>query len=501
MQKPELLQDNLQENLHSFRTDTLQLLIYIAQAVGIGGMFLFMARLNLGTEQIEREAISLAWFILMVALTWFAQREDKFDQAHRFFFLAILGGPFIALVLLEDFRTFMAYVLVVPVVLAGVLGNPLAPFRIAAINISLFLMLGVLHLLGWYTEASFVTFGSYVGFFFGPAFLQILGALISWFATRDLVSTVEWAMESNRLAERRADRLHGSEQRVARTLLELEGAYDVQKRLNDQLHLLNEELAKARHMADEANTLKTRFLANMSHELRTPLNAIINFTQFMSKPRYGELTARQTELQERVLVNSEHLLGLINDILDLSKIEAGRMELQLEEIDLQPIISGVMATAVGLTKSKGLSLATDVEPDLPWVRGDKIRVRQILLNLISNAAKFTDEGGLTLRAFECESLVQISVEDTGSGIPAEELPLVFEEFHQVEQAASSQRQQGTGLGLPISRHLVLLQGGTMWVESSPGEGSVFHFTLPIATPAATATPEVIVFDPEAQPAS
>ncbi|HEY1016213.1 MAG TPA: ATP-binding protein, partial [Herpetosiphonaceae bacterium] len=221
---------------------------------------------------------------------------------------------------------------------------------------------------------------------------------------------------------------------------------------------------------------------------------IINFTQFLGKPRYGELTPRQIELQERVLFNSEHLLGLINDILDLSKIEAGRMELQLEPLDLSPIFHGVMATAVGLTKSKGLNLDTDIEEDLPQARGDRTRIRQILLNLLSNAAKFTDDGTLTLAARQTgDGMIQVSVADTGNGIPAHELPLVFEEFHQVEQAASSARQQGTGLGLPISRHLVALQGGTMWAESEVGVGSTFSFTLPIAQSVAT---EVVVFDPE-----
>jgi len=152
-----------------------------------------------------------------------------------------------------------------------------------------------------------------------------------------------------------------------------------------------------------------------------------------------------------------------------------------------------MATAVGLTKSKGLNLESDVEEEIPPVRGDKVRVRQILLNLLSNAAKFTDSGGITLRAFESDGMVQISVIDTGAGIPAHELPLVFEEFHQVEQAASAQRQQGTGLGLPISRHLVELQGGTMWAESQFGSGSSFSFTLPIAE---NLTPEVVIFDPQ-----
>ncbi len=502
MEEHTSVSSDLEENLRSFRTDTLQILIYICQVLLVSWLFLLLSRINRQVSvQLLRELLPWVWFALCTLGAWYEQRSQRYERSRLFFFLALIGGPLWQMLMVPAIRDFMAYALLLSVMLSGVLSGPLAPFRIAAINIGSFLLLGVLSLVGVFSPPMFTSFGNYVVFMLGPSLLILLTAAASWLATRDLVSTVQWAMESNRLAERRAERLSASEARVARTLLELEGAYEIETRLNLQLQQLNKELELARQAADEANTLKTRFLANMSHELRTPLNAIINFTQFMGKPRYGELSPRQIELQERVLVNSEHLLGLINDILDLSKIEAGRMELQLENFDLQPILNGVMATAVGLTKGKGLTLESDVEDELPPVRGDKVRVRQILLNLLSNAAKFTDAGGLTVRAFVGDQMVQVSVSDTGSGIPAHELPLVFEEFHQVEQAASARRQQGTGLGLPISRHLVELQGGTMWAESTVGSGSTFFFTLPIAPTDAEQDAEVVIFDPEAQSVS
>ena len=489
------LEVDLQENLLSFRNDTLNLLILICLGLSATWLVLLLSRINRQITEIAAPFFPWVVFTTSIAASWLVFRRGHQALAKAMFFTAIILAPSLSMLILPQDLSFMAYSLLLSVLLSGVLISPRAPFGMASICLGVFITIGMLNLFGLIRPTMFTGFGHYLTSFGGPTIMLFLVALVGWLATRDLVSSVTWAMESNRLAERRAARLAASEARAARTLLELEGSYDVQSRLNAQLQILNAELAQARTAADEANTLKTRFLANMSHELRTPLNAIINFTQFLGKPRYGDLSARQIELQERVLVNSEHLLGLINDILDLSKIEAGRMELHLESLDLGPIFHGVMATAVGLTKSKGLLLETDVEEDLPQVRGDKIRVRQILLNLISNAAKFTDSGSITLRAFERDGVVQISISDTGNGIPARELPLIFEEFHQVEQAASSKRQQGTGLGLPISRRLVLLHGGDMWAESEAGVGSTFSFTLPLSHNFA---PEVLIFDPEEQ---
>lgn len=279
--------------------------------------------------------------------------------------------------------------------------------------------------------------------------------------------TTELAQAFNRMTAQVQDFVTTLEQRVAERTA--------------NLHHTMQDLATARAAAEEANRMKSQFLANMSHELRTPLNAIINFTKFLSRERYGVLTERQTELQKRVLFNAEHLLGIINDILDLAKIESGRMELIHEEIDLSAILQGVMATAVGLTKDKGLSLALDCPEQMPPIRVDKTRIRQVLLNLLSNAAKFTETGGITIRAARSEgNMICIAVTDTGIGISPEDQTLVFEEFRQV-QGELTRQYEGTGLGLPISKRLVEMHGGQMWLESTPGKGSTFYFTLPILT--------------------
>jgi signal transduction histidine kinase/DNA-binding response OmpR family regulator len=307
--------------------------------------------------------------------------------------------------------------------------------------------------------------------------ILIGGAVIfSAIAVGNLRDTLAWASEAIRKAERRETILRATQEDLQRSLVE-------QARLNSALQV-------ATIAAEDANRLKTQFLANMSHELRTPLNAIMNFTRFMSKERYGPLTERQQELQQRVLFNADHLLGLINDILDLAKIEAGHMDVVREPTELTPLLHGVMSTAVGLTKDKGLVLETAIDDGLPLVAIDKTRVRQVLLNLLSNAAKFTDTGSIRLSAKAGAGFVTIAVHDTGIGIPFDQQHLIFEEFRQV-QGDLSRNYQGTGLGLPISRRLVEMHGGTMWLESQPGQGSTFSFTVPtLATPVDLPAPEV-----------
>jgi signal transduction histidine kinase/DNA-binding response OmpR family regulator len=242
-------------------------------------------------------------------------------------------------------------------------------------------------------------------------------------------------------------------------------------------------LVSARVAAEEANALKTKFLANMSHELRTPLNAIINFTHFLGDPDYGTLNDQQQLFHSRVIYNAEHLLGLINDILDLVKIEAGKMDLQREQVDLQALLHGVMSTGLGLTKTKGLELTLDAPDELPPIWADKTRIRQVLINLVSNAAKFTDQGGITVRARKLGGFVQIAVQDTGIGIGPKDQARIFDEFQQV-QDSMDRSYGGTGLGLPISRRLIEMHGGQIELESAPGAGSTFRFSIPVAPPAA-----------------
>ncbi|MBO9360615.1 MAG: response regulator [Thermoflexus sp.] len=244
---------------------------------------------------------------------------------------------------------------------------------------------------------------------------------------------------------------------------------------------LYEEQRRTAERLRELDRLKTQFIANMSHELRTPLNSIIGFSRVILKGIDGPLTDAQRQDLTAIYNAGQHLLGLINDILDLSKIEAGRMELQFSEVDMREIIRGVLSTAVGLTRDKPIELCQEVPEDLPTVWADAQRARQVLLNLVSNAAKFTDRGFIAVRAWADDLFITVAVQDTGIGIPKEKQEEIFQEFTQVE-SGTTRRYGGTGLGLAIARRLVELMGGRIWVESEVGKGSTFFFTLPRARP-------------------
>lgn len=235
----------------------------------------------------------------------------------------------------------------------------------------------------------------------------------------------------------------------------------------------------ARADAEEANRLKSDFLANMSHEIRTPLNAIINFAYLMIMGLEGEVTSGQRDMLTRINDAGQHLLGLINDILDLAKIESGRMDLYLEEVDVRPLIEGVKSTALGLIKGKPVQVNVDLPDHLPVIQADRTRLRQVLLNLLSNAAKFTEKGSITIHAEQTpDQHMLITVQDTGQGVAEEDLPKMFLEFVQV----GPRQTKGTGLGLPISQRFIRMHGGELWAESELGVGSTFFIKLPFSAP-------------------
>jgi len=223
---------------------------------------------------------------------------------------------------------------------------------------------------------------------------------------------------------------------------------------------------------------KSEFLANMSHELRTPLNAIIGFSEVLSERMFGEINEKQAEYISDILQSGQHLLSLINDILDLSKIEAGRMELELSEFDLPSTIEQTVMLVRERAVRRGITLGRMIDERLASIRADERKVKQVLLNLLSNALKFTPEGGkIDVRAAVNDGVAEISVTDTGVGISPEDQEAVFEEFKQVGTA--TKKVEGTGLGLAISRKFIELHGGKIWVTSQIGTGSTFAFTLPL----------------------
>jgi signal transduction histidine kinase len=229
---------------------------------------------------------------------------------------------------------------------------------------------------------------------------------------------------------------------------------------------------------EAASRHKSEFLANMSHELRTPLNAIIGFSEVLSERMFGELNEKQDEYLTDIHASGQHLLSLINDILDLSKIEAGRLELEVSDFDLPTAIENALTLVHERATRRGIALRMIVDGRLGQVQADERKIRQVVLNLLSNAIKFTPDGGrIDVRAAAVDGSVEVSVSDTGVGISPEDQEAVFEEFRQV--GAAVKKVEGTGLGLALSRKFVELHGGRLWVTSEVGMGSTFTFTVPV----------------------
>jgi signal transduction histidine kinase len=242
--------------------------------------------------------------------------------------------------------------------------------------------------------------------------------------------------------------------------------------------LAEQALREAREQAEAASREKSQFLANMSHELRTPLNAIIGFSEVLKDGMFGELNAKQREYVKDILESGQHLLSLINDVLDLSKIEAGRMELEPAEFSLPEAIERAVSLVKERAQRHGVRLQSDVAPAVATIRADERKVKQILLNLLSNAVKFTPEGGsVTVTADAVRGGVEIRVRDSGVGISPEDQRALFQEFRQVGRDAA-RKAEGTGLGLALTKRFVELHGGAIRLESAPGKGSTFIFNLP-----------------------
>jgi two-component system, NtrC family, sensor kinase len=249
-------------------------------------------------------------------------------------------------------------------------------------------------------------------------------------------------------------------------------------RLFKELEASNRDLADKSRQLEVASQHKSEFLANMSHELRTPLNAIIGFSEVLSEKMFGELNEKQEEYSKDIHASGQHLLSLINDILDLSKIEAGRMELELSDFHLPTALDSALTLVRERAGRRGITLQMNVDERLGQIQADERKVRQVVLNLLSNAIKFTPEGGrIEVRAVPMDGSVEVSVSDTGVGIAPEDQDAIFEEFRQVGTA--EKKAEGTGLGLTLCRKFVELHGGRIWVKSQVGAGSTFTFTIPV----------------------
>jgi signal transduction histidine kinase len=250
--------------------------------------------------------------------------------------------------------------------------------------------------------------------------------------------------------------------------------------LATNVNRMNDELRRVYAELEAASRHKSEFLASMSHELRTPLNAIIGFSQVLREEMFGEVNEKQAEYLEDILASGNHLLSLINDVLDLSKVEAGQVELEVQSFSVRDALErGVVMVRERASEGR-VVVALDAHPDVDVVEGDERRIKQVIFNLLSNAVKFTPPGGeVDVRAARVNGEVRIAVADTGPGIAPEDHERIFEEFQQTETGL--ELREGTGLGLALSKRLVELHGGRLWLESELGNGSTFIFTLPVGS--------------------
>jgi signal transduction histidine kinase len=292
---------------------------------------------------------------------------------------------------------------------------------------------------------------------------------------------------------RNAIRVYRAEMKAAIANQQLRESNELLKSQNQELELQRQQIQLQNLKLIEASQLKSQFLATMSHELRTPLNAIIGFSQLLLRRSKGSLTTSQTDMVERILNNGKHLLELLNDILDLSKIEAGRLELKPESFNLLQVVNTTVEELRSLAEEKHLSLQVNIDFPEAEIFTDPSRLRQVLVNLLSNAIKFTESGGVWVNVNhfshnQCDRII-ISVKDTGIGIAQDQLKQIFEPFRQIDQT-TTRKHPGTGLGLAITDSLVQMMQGKIVVESQVNQGTTFRVELPRhLTSSRTSTPD------------
>jgi signal transduction histidine kinase/CheY-like chemotaxis protein len=302
-----------------------------------------------------------------------------------------------------------------------------------------------------------------------------LTTLTAWVSIRNQIRATEWALSSYRQAEKKTEEARKHRGELMRVYKSLDEAYH-------QLERFTVQLAKAREEAEQALRVKQQFVANVSHELRTPLNIIIGFSEtiVLSPEAYGVKAIPRQLMGDinRIYRSARHLKSLIDDVLDLSKIDAHQMPLLAEPSSLTQIVCDATEMIESIVKRRGLKLIVNLPDSLPPIFLDRLRVRQVLLNLLTNAVRFTAEGEITVSVQPCAEAVQVTVADTGHGIAPEDMARVFEEFRQLD-ASLNKRYDGTGLGLALSRRFIEMHGGRLWAESELGQGSRFSFTLPL----------------------
>ena len=411
-------------------------------------------------------AVGLALMLLMVIAVGIVIWQ------HQYHYLWAVAGyllsqlAFISFLIWRSNNLDTGYIFVLLIVIAGALTRPLGAFGAAAAAALAQLLLALS-----LPELS----GSSLA---GLMFVQLLAALVSSHATMGLYTALESAEASARHATASAEEARQHRGQLQRTLKSLDITHN-------QLQRANTELFEARNLADQALRFKAEFAAKVSHELRTSLNLILGFSETMAfaQESYGKkLPPPYLRDVTEIYRNSRHLLALVDDILDLSKLEAGRMGLRPTTVNLSEVLHETTEMVRPLIETKGLALQLDLPPALPDITLDRVRISQVLLNLLSNATRITSRGSITVRAVAANRGVTVQVSDTGPGIKPEDLERVFEEFRQLDNSGGV--SSTTGLGLTVSKQIIELHGGKLWAESVFGQGSTFSFLLPVGAAAA-----------------
>ncbi len=455
--------DFIENSLRDLRIDALKKLTLIAMA----SAYVFFIWTMWPTNALpERRALSLLC-LLLFALGWIAFFSR--EHAPRLSGIGLVTGQWIicAVITLMFRNDSLGYLFLVPLIFSGTLVGRRSIVVVGLLS-GILLSGMLLH------DERFIA----------PLLLLAIATIAISISLQNLYTTLSWALDGYERATRHQNEARERKAELERILKSLEIT-------SHNLHRTNQALEIARDRAEEAQRLKQRFAQSISHELRTPLNLIVGFTENMiSSPEYYGTPLPALYMRDMMIVhrNAAHLQKLVNDVLDLSRLEASQMGLYLSETHPGDLAHEAAETIRSLVETKGVSLRISIAPALPPLWVDALRVKQILLNLLSNASRFTQQGSVTVRVYPEADQVVFAVEDTGIGIPEAELAHLFEAFHQIDHPLQ-QRGKGAGLGLAISRDLARMHGGTITVSSQVGVGSIFQLKLPV-NPAETYQPDV-----------
>lgn len=453
---------SIQQNLEQLRTDSYKIMSFVT---GVFAWFWFSW--SILPDKHHAAFGSTMWipgaFILgVIVLSRLLRQYQSFSGDILF-----IGGLFVTILMSLIFSKSPSVVVLffVPILFASVFFSRLGLITVAGLTSIVLLNVTIL-----ISEFSF-------GVMVVPLITLGMATSAVWVSNYNLQEALAWTMNGYQQARKNELVVRKQKAILEDTLQRLDATIE-------QLQLSNAMLTEARNKAVEAQRLKQQFAQTISHELRTPLNLIVGFTETMIKsPEYYEKPLAPEYLRDLSVVyrNATHLQNLVNDVLDLARLEKASIMLVTEPLQMAGVITDAANTVRGLVDKQGLSLVVDIAPDLPMISGDPVRLKQILLNLLNNAIRFTEQGQIKIHAKAEENDVYVFVEDTGTGIPYDRQNAIFEPFLQLENPMQ-RRRNGAGLGLAISKHLVELHGGQIAVKSQPGEGSKFYFNIPIYLP-------------------